>query len=88
MRIQNVTLRCEEGLHLRIASKVAKIAQKAGGLVHIRCEGCPRADACSVLDLLTLGATAGTPLEIEAEGPNEERVLLELASVFESGGGI
>lgn len=88
MRIQNVIVRCEEGLHLRIASRVAKIAQQAGGPVHIRCEGCPHANACSVLELLTLGAAAGTPLEIVADGPNVERVMLELADVFESGGGI
>lgn len=88
MRIQNVTVQCEEGLHLRVASQVAKIAQTAGGSVHIRCEGCPRANACSVLELLTLGASAGTPLEIVAEGPDEERVVRQLAEVFEAGGGI
>jgi phosphotransferase system HPr (HPr) family protein len=88
MRVQNVTVLCEQGLHLRVASRVAKIAQRSGGSVHIRCEGCPRADACSVLELLTLGAAAGTPLEIVAECPDEESVLRELSQVFEAGGGI
>jgi len=88
MRIKNVTVLCEQGLHLRVASKVAKIAQRSGGSVHISCEGCPQADACSVLELLTLGAAAGTPLEIIAEGPDEELTLQELATVFEAGGGI
>jgi phosphotransferase system HPr (HPr) family protein len=88
MRIQNVTIQCEAGLHLRVASKVAKIAQQAGGTVHIRCAGCPRANACSVLELLTLGASVGTPLEIVAEGPDEELVLHKLTEVFEAGEGI
>jgi phosphotransferase system HPr-like phosphotransfer protein len=35
-----------------------------------------------------LGATAGTTLEIEAEGPGEETLLAALTDVFEQGGGI
>ena len=88
MKRLNVTVLCEEGLHLRVASKVAKIAQRAGGSVHIRCEDCPKANACSILELLTLGAAAGTPLEIVADGPNEEAVLSDIADVFEGGSGI
>jgi len=85
MKSQNVTVLCQEGLHLRIASRIAKIAQQSGGSVHIHCnKGCPRANACSVLELLTLGATAGTPLEIVADGPNEEGVLLKMSEVFKS----
>jgi len=90
MKTQNVILRCENGLHLRIATEVSKIARQSGTAVHIRCAGCPKADACSVLQLLTLGATTGTPLEIVAEGTeeNESAVLHALTGVFENGGGI
>lgn len=90
MKIQNVTVLCENGLHLRVASQVSKIAQQSGTSVHIRCEGCPKADACSVLQLLMLGASSGTVLEIEAVGSddNEEAVLQALTTVFEQGGGI
>lgn len=86
MKRQSITLQCQEGLHLRVASKVASIAQKAGGSVKIRSDKHRRAvNACSVLELLTLGATLGTPLEIVAECPNEERTVQELADIFESG---
>ena len=86
MKSKNVIVLFEEGLHLRIASEVAKIAQRAGGSVQIRHnKGCPRANACSVLELLTLGATAGTSLEIVADGPNEEAVLRDLSDVFKQG---
>jgi phosphotransferase system HPr (HPr) family protein len=90
MKIQNVILRCEHGLHLRVASEVSKIAQRSGAAVHIQCAGCPKADACSVIQLLMLGATPGTPLEIVAEGAeeNERAVLHALIGVFENGGGI
>jgi len=90
MKTQNVIVQCEHGLHLRVASQVSKIARLSGASVHILCDGCPKADACSVIQLLTLGAAAGTPLEIVAEGSDEKEdaVLHALADVFENGGGI
>lgn len=88
MTKKSVTVRCRQGLHLRVASTIAKIAQASAATVHVNCDGCPRANACSVLQLLMLGATAGTTLEIEAEGPGEETLLSALTEVFEEGGGI
>jgi phosphotransferase system HPr (HPr) family protein len=94
MKSQTVTVRHAEGLHLRVAAEVAKIAQKSGAAVHIHCGACSpaethsRADACSVLQLLTLGASAGSLLEIFADGHNEDAVLSELAGLFEQGSGI
>jgi phosphotransferase system HPr (HPr) family protein len=88
MTIHNVIVRCKEGLHLRIASKLAKIAQQAGGSVQIGGKTHPRANACSVMELLTLGASSGTPLEIVAGCPGEEAVLSQMAEVFEEGSGI
>ena len=83
MKHENVTLLCKEGLHLRVASQVAKIAQKAGGTVKIRSKKeRSSANACSVLELLTLGATSGTSLEIVAEGPNEETVITALSEIL------
>ena len=83
-----VTVRCPQGLHLRIAAHIAKIAQASTATGHVGCEGCPQTNACSALQLLMLGATAGTTLEIEAEGPGEEMLLAALSDVFEQGGGI
>ncbi len=83
-----VTVRCPQGLQLRVASSIVKIAQASAATVRVGCEGCPQANACSPLQLLMLGATAGTTLEIAAEGPGEDAVLAALADVFEQGGGI
>lgn len=83
MKNKKVTVLCGDGLHLRVASKVASIALKSGAAVKIRSKkDHPFVNACSVLELLTLGATLGTPLEIVAEGPNEDGVLNELSEVF------
>ena len=83
-----VTVRCAQGLHLRVASHIAKIAQASTAAIFVGCEGCPQSNACSVLQLLMLGATAGTTLEIAADGPGETAVLQALTDVFEQGGGI
>jgi len=88
MTTKQVTVRCPHGLHLRVASHIAKIAQASSATIRVGCEGCPQTNACSVLQLLMLGATVGTTLEIAAEGPGEETVLDALADVFEHGGGI
>lgn len=83
MKRQSVTVRCQAGIHLRVASELAKIARKSGASVHVSCKGCYRADACSALQLMTLGASEGTILEIIADGDNEESVICELANVIE-----
>ena len=91
MKSQNVIVKCGHGVHLRIASQVSNIARKSGVPVSILCEDCPKIDACSVFQLLTLGATAGTALEIEVEDPDDikaDGVLQALVHVFEDGGGI
>jgi phosphotransferase system HPr (HPr) family protein len=90
MKTQNVIVQCDYGLHLRVASKVASVAKQSGASVHIMCEGCPKADACSIIQLLMLEASEGTPLKIEVESSeeNETSVLKALAAIFEEGGGI
>jgi phosphotransferase system HPr (HPr) family protein len=83
MKIQKVTVYCEEGLHLRVASQVARIAQRSGGTVQIRNKKeRPHANACSVLELLTLDASRGTSLEIVTDCPNDDDVLDKLTEVF------
>ncbi len=88
MKTRQLTIQCEGGLHLRVAAQIVKQMRHRQSTVHLRCEGCPRANACSVFELLKLGATKGTPLEIVAEGPDEDAVLLALAEVFDAGSGI
>ena len=88
MKTRRLTVQCEVGLHLRVAARIVKEMQNHQAAVHFHCAGCPRANACSIFELLKLGATRGTALEIVAEGPDEEAVLRALLEVFDAGGGI
>lgn len=85
---QNLTVRCKYGLHLLMASQIAKITTSSASAVHVRCEGCPRINACSALRIMLLEATEGTPIEVTVEGSDEATVLKAIEHVFEEGGGI
>ncbi len=88
MKKRQVIIQCDGGLHLRVAAQIVKAAKARKSRVHLQCEGCPRADACSVFELLKLGAARGTPLEVTADGPDEDDALADVAGLFEQGGGI
>jgi len=88
MKKCSVIVSCEHGLHARIAARVVEVAREHHATVHVSCAGCSRANACSILDLMRLGAGIGTRLEVVAEGPDEEAVVAALTDVFEGGGGI
>ena len=88
MQTRQLIVQCEGGLHLRVAAQIVKEMQQRRSTVHLQCAGCPRANACSIFELLKLGAAKGTPLEIVAEGPDEDATLRALAEVFGEGAGI
>jgi phosphotransferase system HPr (HPr) family protein len=72
-----------------VAAAVAKVAHgHKNSKIHICCGNCQRANACSVLEILTLGVANGSLLEIVADGPDEEAVIEKLRGLFENGGGI
>jgi phosphocarrier protein HPr len=85
---RTVVVRCEHGLHGRVAASVVKLAHSHDSVVQIRCKGCPHANACSIIELLTLGAGIGTRLQVVADGTDEEAVVNAIADVFEQGDGI
>ena len=88
MKTRQLIVQCEGGLHLRVAAQIVKEMQQHLSTVHVQCKGCPRANACSIFELLKLGAARGTPLEIVADGPDEEAALKALCDVFDEGSGI
>lgn len=88
MKSRTVTINCEHGLHVRVAAQVAKAAKNLDASVTIRCRDCPRANACSIIQLLTLGAVQGVEVEIEADGADEDSALHAVAAIFEQGEGI
>ena len=88
MKKRELVVQCEGGLHLRVAAQIVKEVQKHRSEVHIQCAGCPMANACSIFELLKLGAAQGMPLEITAEGPDEDEALRALEELFGEGSGI
>jgi len=88
VKSRTVTVQCEHGLHARVAAEVVKAARDREARVTVRCRDCKQADACSILQLLTLGAEQGAEVEIVADGEEEDAALRAVAEVFENGGGI
>lgn len=46
------------------------------------------ANACSIFELLKLGASRGTAIEVSADGPDEDAALKALEGLFAGGAGI
>jgi phosphocarrier protein HPr len=67
--IRSVTVGFPAGLHARAAALVARAAAAQPVPVTVRAPNRPPVPADSVLSLLTLGATRGTRLTVEAEDP-------------------
>jgi phosphoenolpyruvate---glycerone phosphotransferase subunit DhaM len=77
-----VEVRNPLGLHARPAALVAKAAASFG--IPVRIQG---VDATSVLQLMALGTTAGTRLEISAQGERATDAVAMLAGLIEGGFG-
>ena len=73
-----------EGLHLRPATAIARFVGSRKICVEILRDGLS-VDAGSVLDLITLTASQGTTLTLQASGDDAGPVLDDLARFFASG---
>lgn len=69
------------GLHARAAAKVIDCAQRYQSKIHLNFQR-KSADAKSILDVMTLGATCGTHIEILADGPDEKNALNALCDLI------
>jgi phosphotransferase system HPr (HPr) family protein len=69
------------GLHVRAAAMVVRTMSPFSSKVTIRA-GDSEADARSVLDLLTLSASKGTRIVVEAEGDDAEAAVATLGDLI------
>ena len=76
----------ELGLHARAAAIIAKIAQTATSTIWIVKEN-EKADAASVIDILTLECTRGSWIMLQSENPADRRVLQDIIESIQSGFG-
>ena len=81
MKKTSVIIRWKEGLHLRPAGALVRLAQRFHSKLTLRL-GTAVADATSVLSLVILGATLGTVLEVEASGTDEMEAIAAIEEYF------
>ena len=87
MQRQRVVVANECGVHLRVAQQVVEASRRQSAQVTL-CSGCAKANGSSILEVLLLGATRGTEIDLVVCGGDEDRALRELAEVFTGGAGI
>jgi phosphocarrier protein HPr len=81
---RTITVINDQGLHFRPCQLIAMAAQQHEGTV-ILSRGETRADAKSLLELLTLAAEKGTNLELEVTGQGGSHVVEKVSELFSSG---
>lgn len=76
----------ELGLHARAASQIAEVVQKADAKVWIIKNG-DRADASSIIDILTLACSKDTNITIMIDDQKDIEVLDSVEKLIEEGFG-
>jgi phosphocarrier protein HPr len=83
---QRVQIVNELGLHARAAAIIAKKAQTATSTIWIVKEN-EKADAASVIDMLTLECTKGSWIRLQSDDPEDHHVLHDIIESIQSGFG-
>ena len=83
---RHVTIVNDLGLHARSAAKIARLVQNVKSNVWIIKDG-ERADASSIIDILTLACPKGTKITLTIDDSSDLGILNKLAQMIESGFG-
>ena len=78
-----LVIRNRQGMHARPAESFVRLASSFHAKIELVKES-RRVPATSIIDLLTLGATQGTQLILEAEGPDAQKAIEALADLVEN----
>jgi len=81
MRQREIRIINKLGLHARAAAKVVHAANDFDSKVYLGVDG-EEVNAKSILGLLTLAATQGTPLTLRADGPDEDEAVEAISRLF------
>lgn len=81
MSTSRIVIRWSEGLHLRVAALLVKIARRHSSAVRLRVGG-QVANAENIMQLLLLSASLGTELLVETDGADEADAMQELLEFF------
>ncbi|MBW1917064.1 MAG: HPr family phosphocarrier protein [Deltaproteobacteria bacterium] len=69
------------GLHARAAAQIAALAQKHQAEIILENNGL-MANARNILEILSLGCTPGTTVEVRVQGPEASQALQALQELF------
>jgi phosphocarrier protein HPr len=83
---REVTIVNELGLHARSAAKIAGLANRSKASVWIE-KGDEKADASSIVDILTLACEKGTKITIRVENEADFNILDAITELVEGGFG-
>lgn len=81
MKRTTVVVSWSEGLKLRPAARLIRVAGRFRSSITLRC-GEKIGDVHSIMSVVMLCATLGTAVSIEASGEDEELAILAMAKVF------
>lgn len=73
-----------EGLHARPSGALVAVALEHEASLRIRCRG-REVNGRSILEVIALGATCGSELELVADGPDADALVEALAALVASG---
>lgn len=72
--IRKMTIVNERGLHARASGALSQLCETFEAEAIVRFNG-EEADGTSIMDLLTLAAARGSVIEVEAHGPDAEKMV-------------
>jgi len=78
-----VTIKNRAGIHARPAALLVQTASKFASKIWLE-KGSDRINAKSIMGIITLGASFGTPIRIITEGTDEEAAAAAIEALFES----
>jgi phosphocarrier protein len=81
MKHARVTVPWSEGLHMRYAVKLVKVAQRFSSTIHLKCDG-KIANLRSIISIVTLCATMGTVIDVEVAGEDEQAAAQSVEQIF------
>lgn len=79
---RSITISNKLGLHARASAKLTKLAGGFQCEVHMA-RGTRRVNAKSIMGVMMLAAGMGTEVEIETDGPDEQRAMDALVALIE-----
>ena len=81
MTQEQVMISNKLGLHARAAAKLVHTASAFEAEIYVGTDH-EEVNAKSILGILTLAATKGTPLNVRADGPDEEEAVQAIVQLF------